>query len=66
LFVILVFIVALVTTLFVLLDQGYSFDVIMYLIITLSFNYLPFAVVHHIVSFHYMPFAVVIYIISSA
>jgi hypothetical protein len=49
-----------------LLDQGHSFDVTIYVIITLSFHYLPFMVVHHIISFHYMSFVVVTYIISSA
>jgi hypothetical protein len=49
-----------------LLDQGCSFDAAIYVIITLSFHYLPFAVVHHVISSRYMPFAVVTYIVSSA
>jgi hypothetical protein len=57
-----------VTTLFVvsLLDQGHSFDVTIYVIITLSYHYPPFMIVYHIISFHYMSFAVMIYNISSA
>jgi hypothetical protein len=30
------------------------------------FQYLSFAVVHHIFSFHYMPFAIMVYIITLA
>jgi hypothetical protein len=36
---------------FSLLDQGHSFDVTVYVIIILSFHYLPFVVVHYIISF---------------
>jgi hypothetical protein len=57
-----------------LLDQGCSVDVIIYLIITLSSDYLPFAVVDYLIPLlaicstashhisHYLPFAVVTYI----
>jgi hypothetical protein len=65
LFNILVFFVALVTIVCCpsLLDQGHSFDITIYIIISLPFQYLPFAIVHHMIYFHYMSFVVVIYII---